>query len=235
MSMIAIIPARGGSKRIKGKNTKDFFARAIISYSIEAAKKSKIFDEVIVSTDDTKIARVAKKYGASVPSLRSQKSSTDHSTLVDVMLEEICKLEKRGIQSEYICFILATAPTITPQELVDALETFKKSGADTLVCVCEFSEPLERAFKLENGFIKMAKPKNKFTRTQDLQKMYFDAGRFYWVRVDAFKKNKSFFTQKTLPYIVPGLLVQDIDTIDDWRMMELKYKLFINDKKAKNH
>lgn len=131
--------------------------------------------------------------------------------------------------------MIARVPTISPKEIVDAFEVFKKSDADTLVCVCEFCEPLERAFKLENGFIKMAKPKNKFIRTQDLRKMYFDAGRFYWVKTEAFKKNKSFFTRKTCPYIVPGLLVQDIDTMDDWRMMELKYKLFINDKKRKNY
>lgn len=233
--MIAIIPARGGSKRIKRKNTKIFCGQPIIKYSIDAAKNSKLFDEVIVSTDDEQIARMAKKYGAVIPCLRSKKNSLDHSTLSDVMLEEIYNMEKRGIKSEYICLILATVPTISPKEITGALAAFKKSGADTLVCVCEFSEPLERALKLENGRIEMAKPKNKFKRTQDLQKMYFDAGRFYWVKTELFKKNKSFFTRKTCPYIVPGLLVQDIDTMDDWRMMELKYKLFINDKKRKNY
>lgn len=233
--MIAIIPARGGSKRIKRKNTKTFCGQPIIKYSIDAAKGSKLFEEIIVSTDDEQIARVAKKYGAAVPFLRSKQNSRDHSTLSDVMLEEIEKMENRGVKSEYICLILATVPTISPKEITDALRVFKKSGADTLVCVCEFCEPFERAFRLENGLIKMAKPKNKFIRTQDLQKMYFDAGRFYFVKTEAFKRNKSFFTQKTCPYIVPGPLVQDIDTMDDWRMMELKYKLFVNDKKRKNH
>lgn len=231
MPMIAIIPARGGSKRIKRKNTKKFYGHPIISYSIRAAKETGLFSEIIVSTDDTGIARVAKKYGANVPSLRSNENSADHSTLADVMLEEIYKLEERGIKSEYICLILATVPTISPKEITGALRVFKKSGADTLVCVCEFCEPLERAFKLENGFIKMVKPENKFTRTQDLQKMYFDAGRFYWIKTEAFKKKKSFFTKMTCPYVVPGILVQDIDTMEDWKIMELKYDLYAGKQK----
>lgn len=227
--MIAIIPARGGSKRIKKKNTKLFCGQPIIKYSIDAAKESNLFQEIIVSTEDTSIANVAKRCGASVPSLRSKKNSGDHSTLADVMLEEISKLEVRGISAEYICLILATAPTISGHEIKAGLKALKKNKADTLVSVCEFSEPIGRALRLENGKIKMILDKNKFKRTQDLEKKYFDAGRLYWIKTDAFKKNKSFFCKNSCPFPVSNLIAQDIDDIDDWRLMELKYKLCRSD------
>lgn len=223
-SNIAIIPARGGSKRIKRKNIKEFCGQPIIKYSVDAAKESGIFEDIIVSTENEKIARVAKKLGASVPSLRLAVNSRDDSTLADMMLEEIDKLEARGAKPKYLCLIFATAPTISSEEIIAGLKVMKKNEADSVVSVCEFTEPIGRALKVENGFVKMLNPKNKFKRTQDLEKRYFDAGRFYWIEREAFKKNKSFFPKNTYSVIISKSLVQDIDTPEDWKMMEVKFK-----------
>lgn len=225
MATIAIIPARGGSKRVERKNIKDFCGQPIIKYSIDAAIKTGLFDEVIVSTDDSEIARTAVKFGASVPSLRSVKNSRDHSTLADMMLEEIEKLEKRNIFPEYLCLLFATTPTISAQEIASGLKLLQKTNAQSVMSVCEFTEPVGRALKIENGLVKMVNPRNKFTRTQDLETRYFDAGRFYWIKRESFKKNKSFINRGTVPFVVSRLLVQDIDTIEDWKMMEMKFKL----------
>ncbi len=224
--VIAIIPARGGSKRIERKNIKDFCGHPIIKYSIDAAKKAGLFDDVIVSTEDSEIARVAKKLGASIPSLRSAVNASDQSTLADVLIEEIGKLEKREVAPEYICLVVPTAPTISEKEIAEGLKVLKKTNADSVMSVCEFSEPIGRALKIENGLVRMINSKNKFKRTQDLEKKYFDAGRFYWIKTQAFKKNKSFFTKNTYPLIVPGSLVRDIDTLDDWKAMEIKFRIF---------
>jgi len=224
-TIIAIIPARGGSKRIKHKNIREFCGQPIIKYSIAAAKGTGLFDDVIVSTENNKIAKIAAKLGASVPSLRSEKNATDHSTLADMMLEEIAKLESRGIYPDYLCLIFATVPNISPEEIANGLKVLKKNHADSVVCVCEFSEPVGRALIIEGGLVKMINGGNKFKRTQDLDKRYFDAGRFYWIKTEAFKKSKSFFCKNARPVIAPRILVQDIDTEDDWSAMEVKFKL----------
>ena len=140
------------------------------------------------------------------------------------MFEEIEKLEARGVNAEYVCLIFATAPTISYEELIQGYKIIKSNKYDSIAAVCEFSEPIERALKIKEGLVWWEKPKNQFTRTQDLEKSYFDAGRFYWVRVESFKKNKAFFSRNTYPMVIPSLLVQDIDTPEDWEMMELKFK-----------
>lgn len=224
--IIAIIPARGGSKRIPRKNIKDFLGKPIVAYSIEAALKSKLFDEVMVSTDDQEIVEVAKKYGASVPFLRSAKNSDDHSTTADVIEEVLLKYREQGKEYDYVCCIYPTAPFITSERLKESMKLLRKSGADSVLPVTCFSYPIQRSFKLdENGKLKMNWPENINSRSQDLIPAYHDCGQFYCLDVKKFLVQKKLFTDNTLPVIIPELEVQDIDNREDWKIAELKYKL----------
>ncbi len=232
MSIVAIIPARGGSKRIKHKNIKNFCGQPIIKYSIDAAKNTNLFNEVIVSTDDPKIAALSKRSGAAVYGFRTKKNSADKATLADMMLEEIKKMQTRGVFADYICLIFATAPTISSREIKKGFKLLREKNADGVVTVCEFSQPYERALSIEDGQIKMVRKKNKLVRTQDMPKRYFDAGRFYWIKTSSFKKTKDFFAKNTYPLIIPGDLVEDINTLEDWHKMEIKFKL-VNKNNAK--
>ncbi|WP_026498304.1 pseudaminic acid cytidylyltransferase [Butyrivibrio sp. WCD2001] len=225
MSAIAIITARGGSKRIPRKNIKEFCGKPIINYSIEAALASGIFDEVMVSTDDEEIAEIAKKAGAKVPFFRSAETSNDTATTADVLLEVLDEYEKRGQSYEYGCCIYPTAPFVTARKLKEAMDELVKSGAESIVPMQEFSYPPQRGLFIDDkGLVKMLHPEYATTRSQDLQKQYHECGQFYIFRNDAFRIQKDTTMEKSIPYIIDPVESQDIDNESDWLLAELKYR-----------
>ena len=225
MKSAAIITARGGSKRIPRKNIKEFCGKPIIAYSIEAALKSGVFHTVMVSTDDREIAEIAKKYGAEVPFLRSDKTANDYASTNDVLLEVLEEYEKRGENYELVCCIYPTAPFVTAEKLRYAIEEFRKSDADTLIPVVAFSYPPQRAMVVEEGRLAFKYPQYLDSRSQDLESFYHDAGQFYVFRKESFFKNKRVLAGNIMPFIVSELEVQDIDNMTDWEIAEQKYKL----------
>jgi N-acylneuraminate cytidylyltransferase len=228
---VAIITARGGSKRIPKKNIKQFLGRPIISYTIEAALQAGCFDEVMVSTDDPEIAEVSKKYGAQIPFLRSKTTSNDFSTSAEVLEEVIREYEKINKQFEYFCCLYPTAPFITPEILRNGFRILKESNADSLLPVVRFSYPIQRALKIENGRLAMIWPENLAARSQDLMPAYHDAGQFYWCNTTRFRDQKKLFSEYAVPIVVPESHVQDIDNPEDWKIAEIKYTMLINDSK----
>ena len=225
MHTLAIITARGGSKRIPRKNIKEFCGKPIIAYSIEAALTSMTFDTVMVSTDDTEIAEIAKKYGAEVPFLRSEKTSNDYATTTDVILEVLDEYEKRGEKFDIACCIYPTAPFITADRLKEGISILTSGDTDTVIPVVGFSYPPQRAFHMKGKNIEFLYPEYAFSRSQDLEKHYHDAGQFYVFNVESFKKNKNLMMGKIKPLCISEMEVQDIDTEVDWQLAELKYKL----------
>jgi len=225
MRKIAVITARGGSKRIPRKNIKEFCGKPILAYSIEAAIKSGIFDTVMVSTDDEEIAEVSKRYGAEVPFYRSEKTSGDFATTNDVLLEVIDEYEKRGEFYDVLCCIYPTAPFITAQKLVQGMEMLESSGADTLIPVVDFSYPPQRAMHIVNGNLEPVYPENLDARSQDLEEHYHDVGQFYITKVEQYKITKKLMLGNIVPMVISELEVQDIDNQIDWELAELKYKL----------
>jgi len=221
---IAIIPARGGSKRIPRKNIKEFCGKLMIAYSIEAAKKSGCFERIIVSTDDIEIASVAKQYGAEVPFIRPDDISDDYATTLDVIAHAITELNLP--KNTNVCCIYATAPLISSLKISEGLEIFNSSVLDYVFSATEFSYPIQRAFKLSsNGTVEMFQPELFNHRSQDLEKAYHDAGQFYWGKVSAFLGHKPFFGSNSKPIILSNTQVQDIDSKDDWIKAELMFEL----------
>ena len=225
MSVIGIITARGGSKRIPRKNIKSFCGKPIIAYTIEAAIQSGVFDEVMVSTDDPKIADVAKEYGASIPFMRSADNSGDLATTADVLKEVIVEYRKQGKEFDVFCCLYPTAPFITPQKLRDAMDEFDKSDCDSLITVVRYGFPPQRALLIENGFLRYQYPENEKKRSQDLEPIYHDCGQFYLCKTASFEEYNSLLAGKTVPFIIPEEEVQDIDTVSDWRIAEAKYRV----------
>ena len=222
--MIAVIPARGGSKRIPKKNIKDFCGKPIIAYSIEAALESKVFDEVMVSTDSEEIAEVAREYGANVPFMRSEKNADDYATTNDVLKEVLMEYEKRGQHFDVVVCIYPTAPFVTADKLKKAINILDKEEADAVTPVVRFSYPPQRAFVLRNGLLEYEFPQYKTTRSQDLEPIYHDCGQFYVMKVSDILNDV--VNRKTIPYIVSELEVQDIDNEEDWKIAEMKYRMF---------
>lgn len=225
MKTLAIIPARGGSTRIPRKNIKKFFGKPIIEYSIEAALKSGCFNEVMVSTDDPKIAKIAKKAGASVPFLRSNELSQNSANLFSVWADVLLEYNKMGISFDYFCNILATAPFISPEMLKSGLRKIKSNSADQALAIVKFSFPIQRAFKIRNGKVEMLWPKNMHKHSQDLIPTYHDSGQFSWFSVKSFSKQHKSFLKHITPIELPESQVQDIDTLEDWKVAETKYKI----------
>ncbi len=226
MRKLAIIPARGGSKRLPRKNIKNFMGQPVIGYPIRAAFQSKLFDEVMISTDDDEIADIGKLMGASIPFYRSGENSSDVATTVDVLLEVIEYYQKKGIRFSHACCIYPTSPLLSVYDLRAAYNKMIQQNFDTVVPVTKFSYPIQRSLSLDPGKrLQMALPEFKNTRTQDLADSYHDAGQFYWFDVKKMQKNKSLFTGNTGAIILPEQNVQDIDTEDDWKLAEMKYKL----------
>ena len=225
MNNIAIITARGGSKRIPRKNIKDFLGKPILAYSIEAALKSGLFDTVMVSTDDEEIAAIAQKYGAEVPFYRSAETANDYATTNDVLLEVLEEYTKRGMQFEMGCCIYPTAPFVTADKLRNAMALFQASDADSLIPVVPFSYPPKRGMVIREGKLIFEYPQYLDARSQDLEPNYHDVGQFYFFRIDAFQKNRKLMVGNILPYVVSEMEVQDIDHLTDWEIAELKYKV----------
>ncbi len=225
MKTLAMITARGGSKRIPRKNIKDFNGKPIIAYSIEAALTSGVFDEVMVSTDDEEIAEIAKKFGAKVPFFRSEKTSNDFATTVDVIEEVLNTYKERGEEFDIFCCIYPTAPFITAERLKEAVTTLSNSDADSLIPVVRFSYPPQRAMEIHDGKLVFRQPENLAKRSQDLEPHFHDAGQFYVVRSESFFKNHGIMVGDILPMELSELEVQDIDNEVDWQLAELKYNL----------
>lgn len=234
MGNIAIIPARGGSKRIPRKNVKNFFGKPIIAYSIEAALKSSVFDEVMVSTDDEEIAKIAISYGAKVPFLRSSETANDYATTAQVVQEVLEEYKDRQSVFEWLCCLYPTAPFVSAEKLLQCFENVKVADCDCLVPVVEYSSPPQRALIVsEQGTLEYKWPENINKRSQDLQKFYHDAGQFYFLKTENFLQEKKMVLTKTLPYIVKDMEVQDIDNVSDWEVAEFKYQLLQNTKGLK--
>jgi pseudaminic acid cytidylyltransferase len=225
---LAIITARGGSKRIPRKNIRDFLGKPVIAYVIDASIKSNLFEEVMVSTDDSEIAEVAQKYGARVPFMRSAENSDDFATTDDVLVEVLEEYKKLGKNFEYACCLYPTAPFVTPQKLQQAFKLLVESQADSVFPVVAFSYPIWRSLRIENGRLVMNFPENLNKRSQDLAIAYHDAGQFYFFRVENFLTKRKIFSDFSLPLLVSELEVQDIDNETDWKLAELKYRLLYN-------
>lgn len=225
MSTLAIITARGGSKRIPQKNIRDFCGRPIISYSITAALESDVFDEVMVSTDSEEIAAIAREYGAEVPFMRSPVTSSDYATTADVLEEVLTEYEKRGRIFDVFACIYPTAPFVTGEKLKRAEEWFTQNEAEALVCVVKFSFPPQRAFTEQNGFLCYQCPEYANMRSQDLTPLYHDCGQFYFCKTSEFRRCHSIMMQKTIPFVLPEEEVQDIDNESDWKIAEIKYRM----------
>ena len=230
---VAIIPARGGSKRIPRKNIKNFLGKPIIAYSIETALQSGLFDEVMVSTDDKKIAETALKYGAKVPFFRSKKNADDYAVLADVIEEVLTNYQKESKNFDNFCCILPTAPLLTADYLQQAYEKMIKNRFDSVFPVVKYTFPIQRALKLKDDKVQMIHPEYKNTRSQDLEPAYHDAGMFYWEKTDVFLQKKTLWTDYSSAIILPEILAQDIDTTEDWQLAELKYKLLNENRNKK--
>ena len=222
---LAIIPARGGSKRIPRKNIKDFFGKPLIAYSIEIALKSKLFDRVIVSTDDKEIAKIAKKYGAEVPFLRPKELSDDFTGTGAVVKHTLEYLKNQGEEIDFVCTIYATAPLLQVKYLKEGFERLKNSDAHMAFSVTTMPFPIQRTFKIdEDGRCKMFTPKYFTSRSQDLEEAYQDAGEFYWENLNN-KATDIAFGKDSIPIVLPRYLVQDIDTLEDWKRAEYMYEI----------
>lgn len=225
MKTLAVITARGGSKRIPRKNIRDFLGRPIIAYSIEAALNSGVFDTVMVSTEDEEIAQVAKSAGAEVPFLRSADTADDHSTTADVLLEVLAAYEERGVSYDALCCIYPTAPFVTAEALQTAMKTLTEGTADTVMPVVQFSFPPRRALLLRDGELVAHYPEDQLKRSQDLEPEYHDCGQFYCLRTASFRKEKRIVMTHTAAFLQDEECVQDIDTEKDWEIAEMKYRL----------
>ncbi|MEQ8704218.1 MAG: pseudaminic acid cytidylyltransferase [Phaeodactylibacter sp.] len=226
MSKLAIIPARGGSKRIPRKNIKLFLGKPIISYSIEAAIASGLFDEVMVSTDDEEIAEIARSHGAKVPFMRSNKNADDFATTSDVIHEVLQHYKIIGNSFEFVCCIYPTAPLISTANLKKAFNILEAKGYMSVFPAINFSYPIWRSLKMEpDGRVLMNWPEYEKTRSQDLPTAYHDAGQFYWLCVDNFMKEQKLFGANSGVLLLSEIEVQDIDNIEDWILAELKMQI----------
>lgn len=222
---LAIIPARGGSKRIPRKNIKPFCGKPMIAWSIEAALESGCFDRIIVSTDDDEIAEVARQYGAEVPFMRPLELSDDHTGTIPVIRHAIETINSQGRSVEQACCLYATAPFIQAEDLRRGLEILQGSGGDYAFSVTSYAFPIQRAIRLTpEGRVEMFNPEHFNTRSQDLEEAYHDAGQFYWGRADAWLQGKMIFSPASLPVMLPRYRVQDIDTPEDWVRAEWMFK-----------
>ncbi|MCK4791558.1 MAG: pseudaminic acid cytidylyltransferase [Desulfobacteraceae bacterium] len=223
---VAIIPARGGSKRIPGKNIKNFAGKPIITYSIEAAKASGIFDRIIVSTDSEDITDVARSAGAEVPFARPSELSDDHTPTAPVLEHALSWLESEGCSVKYLCCIYPTAPFVRSEDLIKGYKLLVESNVSSVFSVTKFEFTIFRGLKInDEGFIEMFWPEHELTRSQDLPQAYHDAGQFYWLDSEKFLGYKRLYAKDAKPIILPRVLVQDIDTPEDWEIAEIMYQM----------
>lgn len=222
---LAVIPARGGSKRIPRKNIKVFCGQPMVSWSIEAALQSDCFDHIIVSTDDLEIAAVAMQCGAQVPFMRPAALSDDHTGTTAVIAHAIEWFAAQGQPPAEVCCLYATAPFVTAADLSLGLKVLTDTGADYAFSVTSYAFPIQRAIRItDTGRVGMFNPENFNTRSQDLEEAYHDAGQFYWGQADAWLQNKMIFSAASAPVQLPRHRVQDIDTPEDWLRAEWLFK-----------
>lgn len=225
MKSLAIIIARGGSKRIPGKNIKPFLGKPIIAYSIESAINSNLFDEIMVSTDNNEIASISKQYGAKIPFMRSNKNADDFATTADVIIEVLNKYAGIGLHFDYAICIYPTAPFVDTSLIKKGFNFLLEGGYDTVFPVIPFSFPIQRAVKINsNNRIEMLQPRYLRTRSQDLEKTYHDCGQFYWLKVDNFLEKQEIWTNNSGALILSEMEAHDIDNFEDWKVAEFKYK-----------
>jgi pseudaminic acid cytidylyltransferase len=223
MSSVAIIPARGGSKRIPRKNIRHFHGRPIIAYAIEAALDSKLFEEVMVSTEDKEISEIAIRHGATIPFRRCDQTADDYAGTVDVLLEVIREYEARDRKFQLGCCIYPTAPFVRPDLLARGRELMLESGYASVFPVIRYPYPIQRALRFENGKVKMIWPDHYETRSQDLKPVFHDAGQFYWFQVEALKRDKRLWMDNSGALLISEIQAQDIDTFEDWDIAEIKF------------
>lgn len=223
---LALIPARGGSKRIPRKNIRNFAGQPVIAYSIGAARDSNLFDAVVVSTDDEQIAEVARSYGAETPFMRPADLADDHTTTLAVVNHALDWFTSRGQPVRLLCCIYATAPFIQAADIATGLRQLEEEGADFCLPVTAFPFPIQRAVRITaNQRLAMFQPEHLLTRSQDLEQGYHDVGQFVWGRAESFRSDVPVFGPGTVPLIIPPYRVQDIDTAEDWQRAELLYEL----------
>ena len=225
MSVVAVIPARGGSKRIPDKNIKPFCGKPIIAYSIEAAKNAGIFDRIIVSTDSKEIASIAKDFGAEVPFMRPCELADDQTGTDAVILHVLKRLMEDGEKIDYICCIYATAPFAKAEYIIKGYNILRDNNAATCFSVTTYPFPIFRALKINNqNRLEMFWPEYRERRSQDLTEAYHDAGQFYWADAKKYLKEKQFYSKDAVSVVLPRHLVQDIDTIEDWNTAGLMFR-----------
>jgi len=230
MSIIAIITARSGSKRVPKKNIKLFMGQPIISYPISAALNTKIFDEVMVSTDSEEFASIAKNFGAQVPFLRSEKNSNDTASTFDAIEEVITCYKERGKIFDYVCCIYPCSPFLTSKMLIQAYKNLENN--DAVMPVCKYSPPIDWALTIDKNNTLSPLDRNKLNlRSQDITPKYFDVGMFYFCKISKMLEQKTLMPNKTYPFIINSKYCQDIDTDEDWEIAEMKYKLFMTRQK----
>lgn len=222
---LAIIPARGGSKRIPRKNIKPFCGKPMIAWSIEAALQSGCFDKIVVSTDDVEIAEVARQRGATVPFMRPAELSDDHTGTIPVIRHAIDWFNHQGQTVEQACCLYATAPFVKAKDLCRGLDLLQGNDCDYAFSVTSYAFPIQRAIRLNSeGRVAMFSPEHFLTRSQDLEEAFHDAGQFYWGRAEAWLQGKMIFSPDSLPVLLPRHHVQDIDTAEDWVRAEWLFK-----------
>ncbi|MDO6459538.1 pseudaminic acid cytidylyltransferase [Granulosicoccaceae sp. 1_MG-2023] len=221
---VAVIPARGGSKRIPGKNTKDFCGKPMIGWSIEASLNSGCFDRVVVSTDDPQTARMAEQLGAEAPFLRPPALADDFTPLVPVIAHATSELQKTSPAIDLVCCIYATAPFLQADDLRCGLEAMQDETVEYALSVTSYPYPIQRALRIDQGEVSMFNPEHYNTRTQDLTPAYHDAAQFVWGRREAWLAGKAVFASRTRPVILPPGRVQDIDTVEDWQHAEWLFR-----------
>ncbi len=219
---IAVIPARGGSKRIPRKNIKTFNGKPMIAWSIEAAKSSGLFERIIVSTDDAEITEVSKQFGAEVPFTRPAELSNDFAATTEVIAHATLWAIDQGLDLDSVCCIYATAPFVQVEDIKRGCEALDSGDWDYAFTVTDFAAPIFRSFKqTEQGGLEMFFPEHFGTRSQDLPVALHDAGQFYWGRPEAWIQGKRIFDNRSKPIVIPRWRVQDIDTLEDWDRAEI--------------
>lgn len=222
---VAVIAARGGSKRIPGKNIKTFIDKPMVSYSIRAAAESGLFGKIVVSTDSDAITEVARKYGAEVPFMRPANISDDYTPMGEAVHHALAWLKEHGTEIDYTCCILPTAPLLRAEYIKKGYDLIRKENVDAVFSVTTYAFPILRSLRInKDGHLEMIWPEHELTRSNDLPEAYHDAGQFYWLNTESFLRNKKFYTKDALPIVLPRYLVQDIDTAEDWQRAELMYK-----------
>jgi N-acylneuraminate cytidylyltransferase len=223
---LAVIPARGGSKRLPGKNIRDFAGKPMLAWSVETALESGLFDTVMVSTDSEEVAAVARAAGAAVPFPRSAKTADDHAILLDVMAEVVERYEADGQRFDRLCCLLPTAPLLRAATLKRAADLMDSGGFDTVFPVVAFSYPIQRALRRDaTGRTAMREPEHYASRSQDLEPAFHDAGQFYWMTREACLARQPTFAGRAGSFVIDEMEAQDIDTLTDWRLAELKMQL----------